>query len=1194
MRPGRGVPAEQFLDLEAHADLLPDLLEALLSVEVRSRKALGEDVEAGHVAARLKAWQSKWRSPDSNGSGQVTETIVSSKETDETRATQFEVAPEYDDKRFEILRSHAKGGLGEVFVARDNELNRKVALKEIQTEFQSDPSCRERFTREAEVTGGLEHPGIVPIYALGHYPDGRPFYAMRLIRGNSLKNAISDYHAMRESSAKSIELRRLLGCFVQVCQAIEYAHSRGVVHRDLKPSNIMLGRHGETLVVDWGLARPIDPARDRASDQYASAKSNSDDSLSTIEGKAFGTPSYMPPEQAAGRLDAVGVWSDVYCLGATLFHLLTNRPPHEGSVDSTLERIIKGDVPKPSSITDRVPKPLEAICLKAMELLPEDRYGSPEALADDINRFLADEPTKALVEPARARALRWLRKHPTLCTTVSSLLLLTVCGLLLFSTILGAKNSKLQEAYEELDQKNLVIEDSSKREKSLRRQSEKSAETAREQSQLALSTLTFTIENIQERLEGVPGTSSLRRDLLSKAMVQLESITAGSVDDEALNLNLATALHDMGYIFLRYGIDDEGETNESSIKLKPGIVAKSSSGQTDSVPIPTTGSERSAVLSGFRLFERAEELCEKVLDTNSGNTNARAILASTLVGLGQACKYQLASDSAVDCLRQALDENQIILALRPEDTDALLLATRARILLVSLLLDSGEMTSASKLLEIADTTSQQAVKLANQNNDEEVKESRLLRAQYFLALGQMEQSINASPEKSLRHLKPALAQLEELSEDFPNEVRIQLNLRSALDKIARQLKLLGKIDEALPLSQRQLDVSTELILLDETHVPSKRRLAYAHLRHADLLSSANQLGEAERNYEISLRILLPMLTSDPNFASNRRFVASCHIGLGRVKMKLNSTEEALEQFEQALVHRKSLLQITPTSLRAKRELCSIHDVLAVHYLEQKNLSSAKNAIQRSLQLRTEIAEADAGSIASQSYQAVTLSRAGEIMKAMGKMDLAELYFSKEIQLRNAIVSRDNDNLKEFQRLITAYRRIADFHFKANCRLPQSRNLIEDAITLCNSKPDYSIEDRAILTTRLAEICAQLEDGVSSVSAGEESVRLWRSIQSKDVPKRKLNLAKATVAYAENLAEFEPENSQRRVENLLLEAHETLRQLSTEVPSLDGIDRAKTTCLRALSRHYQRFSQKRERAEVIKDLEKLKQSAVESN
>jgi tRNA A-37 threonylcarbamoyl transferase component Bud32 len=163
--------------------------------------------------------------------------------------------------RFRILRLHDQGGLGDIYLARDQELNRDVALKEIQNRFADHPLYRARFQFEAEITGALEHPGIVPVYGLGHHADGRPYYAMRFIKGDSLKEAIAKYHGGAgngpEPGERGLALRGLLRRFLDVCNAVAYAHSRGVLHRDLKPGNIIVGQYGETLVVDWGLAKVV-------------------------------------------------------------------------------------------------------------------------------------------------------------------------------------------------------------------------------------------------------------------------------------------------------------------------------------------------------------------------------------------------------------------------------------------------------------------------------------------------------------------------------------------------------------------------------------------------------------------------------------------------------------------------------------------------------------------------------------------------------------------------------------------------------------------------------------------------------------------------------------------------------------------------------------------------------------------------
>jgi formylglycine-generating enzyme required for sulfatase activity len=336
--------------------------------------------------------------------------------------------------RFRILRPHARGGLGEVFVARDEELRREVALKEMQEAHAHHPDSRARFLLEAEVTGGLEHPGIVPVYGMGSYADGRPFYAMRFIRGDSLKEAVERFHKEKEAlpaGERTLRLRGLLGRYVDVCQAVAYAHSRGVLHRDLKPANILLGPYGETLVVDWGLAKLIDrPDAPPVEGPLEAAFSG--DAAKTQAGAALGTPAYMSPEQAAGRLDDLGPRSDVYSLGATLYCLLTGRPPFdEKDVRTVLDRVQRGDFPPPRRVNPQVPAALEAVVLKAMALRPEERYATPRDLADEVERFLADEPVRAHREPWTTRLARWARRHPRAVTAaaVSAVLLVVFAGL---------------------------------------------------------------------------------------------------------------------------------------------------------------------------------------------------------------------------------------------------------------------------------------------------------------------------------------------------------------------------------------------------------------------------------------------------------------------------------------------------------------------------------------------------------------------------------------------------------------------------------------------------------------------------------------------------------------------------------------------------------------------------------------------
>jgi serine/threonine protein kinase len=391
--------------------------------------------------------------------GHIPRNIVSPVESD-PYATLAGSSASSRTPRFRVLRPHAEGGLGRVFVAYDEELNREVALKEIRPDRSDEPESRGRFIREAEVTGSLEHPGIVPVYGLGAYPDGRPFYAMRFVRGKSLKEAIAKFHrrfgrsptaevgkqpvadsavGQHESDQSSVsgrkltasdenlELRKLLQRLIDVCEAMDYAHSRGVLHRDLKPGNVMLGKYGETLVVDWGLAKPLGqvpaevskkrPVNTTLSTFYLpepALESSISEGQSTLLGSTLGTPSFMSPEQAQGRLDLLGPTSDIFSLGAILYEILTGRPPYaDGTREELLYRAQTADYSPPSSLRRDVPSPLEAICLKALAPLPANRYPNCDALAQDIERFLADEPITAVAETLSERLFRFARKNLT-------------------------------------------------------------------------------------------------------------------------------------------------------------------------------------------------------------------------------------------------------------------------------------------------------------------------------------------------------------------------------------------------------------------------------------------------------------------------------------------------------------------------------------------------------------------------------------------------------------------------------------------------------------------------------------------------------------------------------------------------------------------------------------------------------------
>jgi serine/threonine-protein kinase len=467
--------------------------------------------------------------------------------------------------RFRVIRPHAHGGLGEVYIAEDMELHREVALKEIQAQHADNPSSRGRFLMEAEVTGGLEHPGIVPVYGLGTYADGRPFYAMRFIRGDSLKEAIERFHKPPGGGPgagfDSVAFRQLLRRFQDVCNAIAYAHSRGILHRDLKPGNIMLGLYGETLVVDWGLAKPI--GRDRSAAPADAVERtlqpvSGTGYVETQMGSIIGTPGYMSPEQASGRLEDLGPASDIYSLGATLYVLVTGQPPFQGSVPEVLKKVEAGDCPPPREIRTDAPPALEAIVLKAMARNREDRYGTSTALADEIDRFLADEPVSAYREPFAIRARRWARKHRTLVTSGAAAALVLLAAAIAGTIVLGDKNRLLAQTNDRLDAANADLTktnvdlDLARKDADARRvQAEKARETTAQQRQLALETVRDVLFRVDELMNKNTRLIPLRLEIVRRMLDDVDHIRDHALKNPLEDRTEAAAFFRIGDIYFK-------------------------------------------------------------------------------------------------------------------------------------------------------------------------------------------------------------------------------------------------------------------------------------------------------------------------------------------------------------------------------------------------------------------------------------------------------------------------------------------------------------------------------------------------------------------------------------------------------------------------------------------------------------------
>jgi serine/threonine-protein kinase len=788
--------------------------------------------------------------------------------------------------RYRILRPHAKGGLGEVSVAHDEELDREVALKEMQPCHAGQPAHLSRFLLEAKVTGGLEHPGIVPVYGLGTYADGRPYYAMRFVRGDNLKDAIARFHKERVGLApgeRTLRLRQLLGCFLDVCHAIEYAHSRGVLHRDLKPGNILVGKYGETLVVDWGLAKVLDRADVETTEGVLRNPIGGDSAL-TQAGTCLGTPAFMSPEQAAGRLDQMGPRSDVYSLGATLYCVLTGRPPFtEPDVAEVLKQVQGGDFPRPWALDRSIAPALEAVCCKAMALTPQGRYASPHALAADLEKWLADEPVSAYREPWPARLARWRRHHSTLVAAAAALLVAAVGALSVGATLLGRANVQIEREREEARvQRDLA---------------RANFRTARQ----AVDDYLTTVSQNQLLQSPLPGLQPLRKELLHLALNYYQDFVTEHQDDPELR-------KDLGAAYLRLGlIVAEVESAEKALALdERGVglledLAGADAGDVGLTRLLANGHTQlgSHLMRGGRdaealtHLERAVALHGQLLRADAGDQAAAYDLARALNTLGALHASRLRSADGLKAYQEAaaLLERLNQQAESPERLRALS-QTYTNIGTVYIH-NVGPSAKAIPVLQsalgIQDRLAKQGV--ADPENQRILS---LIHYNLGLALGN-----NGREEEAGRHFDEAIAVGEKLARENPTVAGYQATLAESYRVAGRFHRRHRRSKEALRALQSAVTITDKLAREHKGDTDYQQALGLALNSLGILYTETGAPAEAEQTFRRALDVMAPLARDNPRNNRLTFYESFIRGNLGGLCRKQGRNVEAAQSYEKA-------------------------------------------------------------------------------------------------------------------------------------------------------------------------------------------------------------------------------------------------------------------------------------------------------
>jgi eukaryotic-like serine/threonine-protein kinase len=925
-------------------------------------------------------------------------------------------------QRFQVRRVHAHGGLGTVLVAYDCELDREVALKQIQEQRADDLTSRARFLFEAKITGALEHPGIVPVYSLGTYVDGRPFYAMRLIKGTNLREAVQQFHRAgepdRDAGYRSVELRKLLRRFLDACNAIDYAHGRGILHRDLKPSNIMVGEYGETLVVDWGLAKAMDkrassePSTDAVPDP--TPESGSDE---TLPGSKIGTPGFMSPEQAKGDLDRLGPRSDVYSLGATLYFLLTGKNAFSSdNRDLVLTAVQKGEFAPPRVINPAVPRALEAVCLKAMALNPDDRYATARALADDLERWMAGEPVSACPESFLERAGRFVRRHRTATAAAAAALLVAFTGLLVILNVERRANRKLTRSYDKLNQANVDLSNSNDRE--------------RARFDLAMATIQkFHTGVSKDFLLKQKEFEPLRKELLSEARESYAKLLTllEHQPDKRSRVALGKAFAEFGDLMRSIGSNDEGrKAHAQSLAIRGALVrdfAGDSAAQADfGKSLLSIGSD----LSGIGQLDEALARCAEARTTflslvqaEPSTPSFRQELANCEAQIGAMWRIKGNVNNALESYQRARSlyeqfAGEHLGDIRIEDAYAGCLESIA-----ALARQNGNLSEA---LELSKQTRKIREKLVRDHPD--IADFQAHLAQSCRTIGSILCERGDIPA-GLAAYEAALDLRKPLAQKNPNVTAFQRELADSHNSIACVLSDTRQNDRALPHHKEVTTILEALVLRNPSELQLRNDLANAHTNVANLLKSTGEVAAAIVSYHRAMDLEDDLAKNYPQYIDFPHMGARTRINLGDLHGASARPLEALKCYQEARSILESLATQHPNQISVQSDLARAHNSIGAVFVDLARPSDALEFYERAMKAREVLAKNNPSATTFQSALAVSYTNMANQLASAGKSADASDYATRAVKIEQALVAANPNSLAESDALAMSQHNLAN-------------------------------------------------------------------------------------------------------------------------------------------------------------------------
>jgi tetratricopeptide (TPR) repeat protein len=898
-------------------------------------------------------------------------------------AADFREMRPIDPKNFAVGNELARGGMGRIVAARDLRLGRQVVIKEL---LSNTAAHRARFEREARITARLQHPAIVNIHEAGTWPGGEPFYVMRLIAGRSLDKVIASRTTLEERLA-------LLPNAIAAVDALAYAHSENVIHRDLKPANVLVGDFGETVVIDWGLAKDLSANDDNDVEIGPYRTAGTDDV--TVVGTVMGTPAYMPVEQATGN--PVDARADVYALGAMLFHMLAGKPPFVGkSSDEILDAVVEGP---PISIAARlpgVPPDLVTIVEKAMARSADDRYPTARELSNDLKKFQTGQLVGAHRYSTWQLMQRWAKRHRiAIAVAGAAMVVLVVVAVVSVRRILAE-----------------------------RRATDRQSELARQARGDAEDLMSFMLTDLRDKLQPL-GKVKLLDEVATKAVAYYakRSDTLSDADE----MKRAEARRNLGDVLRAQGDAARALTEYRASQATAEALATKDPSDNErqhalalslyrvGLVLASQGDGDAALVA----FRRQQELAKALVAKAPANTTWIRSVALGQANIARILTSRGETANALAVLRESLALREKLVGIDATNTEWQRDLVAAHVSIGERLQLQGDLVGALAAFQKSLTI---AVPLAAKDPQNAAWQGDLAVSHQKIGEALVSQG---DTNAALEAFRACLAIYLALAAKDPDDAFAQSDVSGVQAQIGEVLLSTGDAARATEAFRAVLAISEALAAKDPSNADRQWIVAFSHEKVGDGLRALGDGKGALASYKASLALAEVVAKNDPSHADKQRSVSAAREKIGDLLLEGGDTAAALAQYEAVFAIAESLATSDPSHAQKQRALAIAHIKLGDILLAQARPADATARFRLAASLLEKLATSDSTSASRAGDLALGQAKLGNSLLAQGDAPGALVVFRAYLEAATKLAAKDSNNLDWQSFVVDAHERVGD-------------------------------------------------------------------------------------------------------------------------------------------------------------------------